>query len=171
MKLLSTLKRSTSKTKIFLLGTFWTITFGVCNLLRNDLANTRINKIREIIVSQEDGLQMFDIKMKYLEIATYAKLLWSNVCKSPLFWYVGMKLSKLVKTPSNVGFLWTLVTNIPFLRHNLTSKNKSEPIFSCSKVKFIFRCLEDIYLRNKWADSGDSKNTKISLTTFYKNLV
>ena len=48
---------------------------------------------------------MIDSQMKYFEITTYAKVLLSNVCKSTLFWYVGIKLSYLVKTPLNVGFL------------------------------------------------------------------
>ena len=41
------------------------------------------------------------------------------------------------------------------LRQILTSINESEPLFSCSTVKFMSRCLEDIYLRSEWADSGD----------------
>ena len=46
MKLLSYLKRVLLKngtlTKIILLGTFWAITLGVYNLLRNDLTNESI---------------------------------------------------------------------------------------------------------------------------------
>ena len=61
MKLLSYLKRVLLKngtlTKIILLGTFWAITLGVYNLLRNDLTNESIKflfldaKICEFVIS------------------------------------------------------------------------------------------------------------------------
>ena len=36
-----------------------------------------------------------------------------------------------MKTPLNVGFLSTLVRNLPLLRQILTFKNESGPIFLC----------------------------------------
>ena len=49
-----------------------------------------------------------------------------------------------MKTPLNVGFLQTLVTNLPFLRQILTSKNESEPthhmmsIFPLVRIQLSF---------------------------------
>ena len=62
------------------------------------------------------------------------------------------------------------VTNLLYLRHILTSDNESELVFSCSTVKFLFWCLQDIYLQNKWADSGGWKSSEIIVTADQRRL-
>ena len=94
------------------------------------------------------------------------KRLCSNVCKSLLFCYVSMKNLHLVKTPLNVGFLWTLVANLSFLQQILTCKNEVELSSSCSRLECKVWCVGDIYIRNEWAQSRDAKSTKISSTYF-----
>ena len=55
------------------------------------------------------------------------------------------------------------MSKTPTLQQTFTFKRESEPVTSCSTLKFMFQCLKDIYWQNEWADSGDSKNTKISI--------
>ena len=63
--------------------------------------NTRINEARGIIIFHEDSLQLINYQIKcYLNLIKLncksqqmLKFLSSNVSKSPLFWYIGMKLS------------------------------------------------------------------------------
>ena len=59
-------------------------------------------------------------------------------------------------------FSLTLVTNLSILRQILMSKNECEPIFSCSTMNFLFWCLEDVYSRREWADSGDLKRRRLT---------
>ena len=53
---------------------------------------------------------MANLQMKYFRITAHA----SHVYEIPPFWHFGMKLSYLIKTPFNVGFLETLVVNYHF---------------------------------------------------------
>ena len=59
--------------------------------------------------------------------------------KVPCFWHAGMKLSLLAKTSLSVVFLEKRVTNLPFLRQILTSKNEREPMFNVKVYVFVFR--------------------------------
>ena len=40
--------------------------------------------------------------------------------------------------------------NFPFLWQTLISKSESQPIYSCSTLKFMLWCLDDIYSQNKF---------------------
>ena len=98
------LSKNSNSTKTFILSTFWTITLGVCKLLINDI-------IQELM---KLGGSLFFMRIVFkwsvwtwnvLKSQRMLKILWSNVFKSPLIWYIRKKLSQLVKTPLNVDFM------------------------------------------------------------------
>ena len=98
------LSKNSNLTKTFILSTFWTITLGVCKLLINDI-------IQELM---KLGGSLFFMRIVFkwsiwtwnvLKSQRMLKILWSNVFKSPLIWYIRKKLSQLVKTPLNVDFM------------------------------------------------------------------
>ena len=69
------LPKNDNLTKVFLLGTFWTITLSVYNLFRNDLIHESMNFGGYIcFFFHEKSYQMVDFKMKCLEITTYVKI-------------------------------------------------------------------------------------------------
>lgn len=105
---------------------------------------------------------MTNFPMKCFEITNMVKSLCSIVYISLFYWYIRMKLSKLVKTPLNVGSLQPLVTNLSVLQQMVTSRNERKPSSSCSTLKFMLWCLEEIYSRKGWADSDDAKGTETS---------
>lgn len=58
-----------------------------------------------------------------------------------------------MKTPLNVDFPKTVVTNLPFPLQILVSINEKE-------LNTEIWCLQDIYLQKEWLDSGDLKVRK-----------
>ena len=63
-----------------------------------------------------------------------------KVLTRPCLYEPGIKLSKWVNTPLNIGFVWIEVVNLSFSLQILTSKNEKELFCSTSKVKFKLEC-------------------------------
>ena len=72
------LKLPSNLKQIFCHATFWIITLG-------DIICSPIYEIRGMIGFHEVIIQMINFKISFV-------FLWSNECKSPLFWYVRIKL-------------------------------------------------------------------------------
>ena len=143
---LSNLKQITSQewhgNKNIPFGAFWTLMSGVYKLSRNNLIRESIKFGGKLFFKRVFKWSIS--KWNVLKSRHMPKLLWSNVYESPIF-----------------GML-TLVTNVPFLQQILRSRNESKSISSCSTLKFMSWCLEDIYSQNERADSGDSKSKYMS---------
>ena len=98
------LSKNSNLTKTFILSTFWTITLGVCKLLINDIIH-ELMKLGGLLFFMRIVFKWSIWTWNVLKSQRMLKILWSNVFKSPLIWYIRKKLSQLVKTPLNVDFM------------------------------------------------------------------
>ena len=98
------LSKNSNLTKTFILSTFWTITLGVCKLLINDIIH-ELMKLGGSLFFMRIVFKWSVWTWNVLKSQRMLKILWSNVFKSPLIWYIRKKLSQLVKTPLNVDFM------------------------------------------------------------------